>query len=58
AIGKGGIVRDPKIHRAVCTRIETWWSDLPGWRVLGLTDSPITGGDGNREFLIAAEKTA
>ncbi|HEX7389388.1 MAG TPA: TlyA family RNA methyltransferase, partial [Acidiphilium sp.] len=46
AIGKGGIVRDPKIHRAVCTRIETWWSDLPGWRVLGLTDSPITGGDG------------
>lgn len=58
AIGKGGIVRDPEIHRTVCAHIETWWRALPGWRVLGLTDSPITGGDGNREFLIAAEKSA
>lgn len=58
AIGKGGIVRDPAIHRAVCDTIETWWSALPSWRVIGVTDSPIAGGDGNREFLIAAEKSA
>ena len=57
AIGKGGIVRDPAIHRAVCDTIEAWWSALPCWHVIGITDSPITGGDGNREFLIAAEKS-
>lgn len=53
-VGKGGIVRDPAIHGEVCTRIEAWLGALPGWAVLGLTDSPITGAEGNREFLIAA----
>jgi 23S rRNA (cytidine1920-2'-O)/16S rRNA (cytidine1409-2'-O)-methyltransferase len=53
-IGKGGIVRDPAVHEAVSGRIAAWWAALPGWRVLGLTPSPITGADGNREFLIAA----
>lgn len=53
-IGKGGIVRDPAVHEAVSARIAAWWAALPGWRVLGLTPSPITGADGNREFLIAA----
>ncbi|MGC8523081.1 MAG: TlyA family RNA methyltransferase [Acidibrevibacterium sp.] len=53
-IGKGGIVRDPAVHEAVCARIAAWWAGLSGWRVLGLTPSPITGADGNREFLIAA----
>lgn len=53
-VGKGGIVRDPAQHAAVCQRISDWLNGLPGWRVLGLTDSPITGSDGNREFLIAA----
>jgi 23S rRNA (cytidine1920-2'-O)/16S rRNA (cytidine1409-2'-O)-methyltransferase len=47
-------VRDPAIHQAVCDRIEAWWSALPGWRVLGITESPIRGPEGNREFLIAA----
>jgi len=57
-VGKGGVVRDPAVHRAVCARIEAWWAGLPGWRVLGLTESPITGPEGNREFLIAAELAA
>jgi 23S rRNA (cytidine1920-2'-O)/16S rRNA (cytidine1409-2'-O)-methyltransferase len=54
AVGSKGVVRDPAIHQAVCDRIEAWWSALPGWRVLGITESPIRGPEGNREFLIAA----
>ena len=55
-VGKGGVVRDPAIHRAVCTRVHDWWSALPGWSVIGITESPITGPEGNREFLIAANR--
>ncbi len=54
AVGKGGVVRDPAVHRAVCARVAAWWAGLPGWDVLGTTESPITGPEGNREFLIAA----
>jgi len=53
-VGKGGVVRDPKVHEAVCTRVQDWWAALPGWRVLGITPSPITGPEGNVEFLIGA----
>ena len=53
-VGKGGVVRDPELHDEVCARIRTWLEALPGWRVLGITESPITGPEGNREFLIAA----
>ena len=56
AVGKKGVVRDPAVHAAVCERVSVWWAGLPGWRVLGLTESPITGPEGNREFLIAAAK--
>ena len=56
AVGKGGVVRDPAVHAAVCAEIEAWWSLLPGWRVLGLEPSPILGPEGNREFLIAAAR--
>ncbi len=52
---KKGVVRDGAIHAAVCRDIEDWLASR-GWKVLGLTPSPITGGDGNVEFLIAAEK--
>jgi 23S rRNA (cytidine1920-2'-O)/16S rRNA (cytidine1409-2'-O)-methyltransferase len=55
-VGKGGVVRDPAVHQDVCARIEAWWQGLPGWRVLGITKSPITGPEGNVEFLIAAQK--
>ena len=56
-VGKGGVVRDATVHRAVCHRVGAWWSALPGWRVLGIEPSPITGPEGNREFLIAAQRT-
>lgn len=54
AVGSKGVVRDPAVHAAVCERIRNWWAALPGWTVIGVTDSPITGPEGNREFLIAA----
>lgn len=57
-LAKGGVVRDGGVHRAVCARIRAWWETQPGWRVLGITESPITGPDGNREFLIAATRSA
>jgi 23S rRNA (cytidine1920-2'-O)/16S rRNA (cytidine1409-2'-O)-methyltransferase len=57
AIGSKGVVRDPAVHDAVCARVGAWWAGLPGWRVLGITESPITGPEGNKEFLIAAERS-
>ncbi len=54
AVGRGGVVRDAAVHAAVCGRVRAWWAALPGWRVLGVADSPITGPEGNREFLIGA----
>ena len=53
-VGARGVVRDPLVHEQVCARIQGWWSGLPGWSVLGIEPSPITGPEGNREFLIAA----
>ena len=53
-VGKGGVVRDPALHEEVCATICDWLDAQPGWRVLGLTESPITGPAGNKEFLIAA----
>lgn len=53
-VGKGGVVRDPAVHASVCAAIEGWWAALPGWRVLGVAESPITGPEGNHEFLIGA----
>jgi 23S rRNA (cytidine1920-2'-O)/16S rRNA (cytidine1409-2'-O)-methyltransferase len=54
-VGKGGVVRDPAQHEAVCEKVRGWL-DAQGWRVLGLTESPVTGPEGNREFLIGAAK--
>ena len=55
-VGKGGVVRDPALHAEVCERIRAWLEALPGWSVQGVTESPITGPEGNIEFLIAATK--
>ena len=55
-VGKGGVVRDPAVHEAVCADIRGWLEGLPDWRVDGLTRSPITGPEGNVEFLIAATR--
>jgi 23S rRNA (cytidine1920-2'-O)/16S rRNA (cytidine1409-2'-O)-methyltransferase len=54
AVGAKGVVRDPEVHREVQERVAAWWSGLPGWVVLGIEQSPITGPEGNKEFLIAA----
>jgi 23S rRNA (cytidine1920-2'-O)/16S rRNA (cytidine1409-2'-O)-methyltransferase len=51
---KRGIVRDPQVHSAVCDDIAKLVASL-GWHVLGTVPSPITGGDGNHEFFIAAQ---
>lgn len=56
-VGAKGVVRDPAIHEQVCTMISDWWKTLPGWEVLGVEASPITGPEGNREFLIGARRT-
>jgi 23S rRNA (cytidine1920-2'-O)/16S rRNA (cytidine1409-2'-O)-methyltransferase len=53
-VGKGGVVRDPALHEEVCARISAWVGAQPGWRVRGVTQSPIAGPEGNIEFLIAA----
>jgi 23S rRNA (cytidine1920-2'-O)/16S rRNA (cytidine1409-2'-O)-methyltransferase len=55
-VGKGGVVRDPGLHQAVCARIAHWLTDQQGWQVLGVSQSPITGPKGNREFLVAARR--
>jgi 23S rRNA (cytidine1920-2'-O)/16S rRNA (cytidine1409-2'-O)-methyltransferase len=55
AVGRGGVVRDPDIHRAVCEAASAWIA-TQGWEVVGLTDSPITGPAGNKEFLLYARR--
>jgi len=52
---KKGVVRDAAVHVAVCDDIAAFVASL-GWRVVGLTPSPITGGDGNAEFLLGAKR--
>jgi 23S rRNA (cytidine1920-2'-O)/16S rRNA (cytidine1409-2'-O)-methyltransferase len=52
---KKGIVRDPDLHTAVCAGIKQFIT-ARGWRVGGVIASPVVGGDGNREFLIEAER--
>ncbi len=54
-VGKGGVVRDPAVHTRVCEEAAAWVTGR-GWRVLGITPSPITGPEGNVEFLLAAQK--
>ena len=53
-VGKGGVVRDPDLHQEVCKDIENWLNSKMGWSPIGITESPIKGPKGNREFLIAA----
>ncbi|MCA1748444.1 MAG: TlyA family RNA methyltransferase [Sphingomonadales bacterium] len=54
-VGKGGVVRDPAIHRRVCEEVGAWLGEQ-GWAVAGVTQSPITGPKGNVEYLIGAER--
>ena len=57
-VGKGGVVRDPELHRQVCDKIRSWLSGEMGWHVTGVEESPIKGPKGNAEFLIFASRAA
>lgn len=54
-VGKGGVVRDPAVHMRVCEEVRAW-IETHGWTVQGIVASPITGPEGNVEFLIAGER--
>ncbi len=54
-VGKGGIVRDPAAHQLAIDRVAACVASL-GWRVVETVPSPITGAEGNREFLLYARK--
>jgi len=55
AVGKGGVVRDPEVHRAVCEAAAAWIASQ-GWEPVGLAESPVTGPAGNKEFLLYARR--
>jgi 23S rRNA (cytidine1920-2'-O)/16S rRNA (cytidine1409-2'-O)-methyltransferase len=54
-VGKGGIVRDPEAHKLAVDRIAACFK-AQGWHVVGVIDSPITGAEGNKEFLLYAKQ--
>lgn len=54
-VGKGGVVRDPVLHARVCEEVRAWLED-GGWSVVGIVESPITGPEGNVEFLVYATR--
>ena len=54
-VGKGGVVRDPAIRARVCDDVVAWL-DGAGWTVAGVVESPITGPEGNVEYLVAASR--
>lgn len=54
-VGKGGVVRDPAVHERVCAEVAAWIQGMD-WSVEGIVASPITGPEGNVEFLLAARK--
>ncbi|WP_374406058.1 TlyA family RNA methyltransferase [Pelagerythrobacter sp.] len=54
-VGKGGVVRDPALHARVCDEVREWLEGA-GWAVQGVVESPITGPEGNVEFLISASR--
>ena len=54
-IGKGGVVRDPAVRERVCRSAAEWLRSL-GWEVEGIAESPITGPEGNVEYLLAARR--
>ncbi|WP_271438456.1 TlyA family RNA methyltransferase [Pontixanthobacter luteolus] len=56
-VGKGGVVRDDKLHQRVCDEVRDWLAG-EGWQIDGITRSPITGPEGNVEFLISARRSS
>jgi 23S rRNA (cytidine1920-2'-O)/16S rRNA (cytidine1409-2'-O)-methyltransferase len=47
-----GIIKDPEVHTSVLHELQEWITQHTPFQILGLTDSPIYGRDGNREFLL------
>ncbi|MDO6962685.1 TlyA family RNA methyltransferase [Rhizobium alvei] len=56
AIGKGGILKKPAMGEKIAQDMAGWLNSLGGWRSIGVIPSPISGGDGNQEFLLAGMK--
>ena len=56
AISKAGLLKDPDSAPAVAAELERWLVEDMGWQSLGLISSPITGGDGNVEYLLGGRK--
>lgn len=56
AIGKGGLLKRPEQGLEIAERLRNWLDSISGWRAVGLHPSPVAGGDGNREFLLAGIK--
>jgi 23S rRNA (cytidine1920-2'-O)/16S rRNA (cytidine1409-2'-O)-methyltransferase len=54
-VGKGGVVRDPALHERACDDVRRWLEGA-GWTVEGIVESPITGPEGNIEFLVSARR--
>lgn len=55
-VGKGGVVRDAALHSRVCDEVSQWLQGL-GWDIEGIVESPITGPQGNVEFLVSAKRS-
>jgi 23S rRNA (cytidine1920-2'-O)/16S rRNA (cytidine1409-2'-O)-methyltransferase len=55
-VSKGGIVKDASLRESAVAEINGWMK-AQAWQVIGSIDSPITGGEGNREYLLAAKKS-
>ncbi len=55
-VGKGGVVRDAALHARVCNEVRDWL-EQGGWQVQGIVPSPITGPEGNVEFLVYATRS-
>lgn len=53
-VGEGGIITDPLLHENVCKKIADWIQSIQGFQLIGITESPIKGQEGNKEFLLAA----
>ncbi|TWF57243.1 TlyA family RNA methyltransferase [Neorhizobium alkalisoli] len=56
AISKAGLLKEPETAPAVAAELERWLVEDMGWTSLGLIPSPIAGGDGNQEYLLAGTK--
>ena len=56
-VGKRGMLKDPSQGPKIAADLEMWLNSLGGWQSLGVIPSPITGGDGNHEFLLAGRKS-